>query len=68
MEIRPCDRCGKTRILTARVKSDILNMAVCSECGVLAAKLLATLPGVDGELAVEEIGPYTSFMLDLARN
>jgi hypothetical protein len=53
--VAPCQHCDKTRILVARVTSDILDELVCFECATLAARLVSKHEGVFlGELKVVE--------------
>ena len=36
MTTQICDRCGEPKPLTYRVRSDILDMRVCWDCGITA--------------------------------
>lgn len=36
MNIATCHQCGKTRELTHKITSEIINMTVCYECGIQA--------------------------------
>jgi hypothetical protein len=54
--VSTCQHCDKTRILIARVRSDILCQIVCHQCALLAARLLVDrdeLRPVEGALTVE---------------
>ncbi len=38
-EFGQCQKCKRNRLLTHRVRSEIIDLRVCRECGVLAEKL-----------------------------
>ena len=50
--VSTCQHCGKVRILTSRVLSDILDQLVCFECSILALRLTAHDDDVEGALHV----------------
>ncbi len=36
---KPCDQCGQYAALTHRIKSEVLNMLVCYDCGMKAEEV-----------------------------
>ena len=50
--VQICGHCGKRRILTARVSSDILDQIVCNQCAILALRLATNGDDVEGALTV----------------
>lgn len=51
MNTKPCDQCGEYKQLTHRIRSDIMNLAVCYSCGVNAELLQSPNPGI-GNLTI----------------
>lgn len=53
-----CDRCRRHRLLTARVRSTMADMKVCSACAIegvkIAVKYAECTP--QGEISVESLG------------
>jgi hypothetical protein len=59
--VAACQHCGSVRVLVARVTSTILDQIVCSECALLALRLLSGHDDVHGALTVVPLwdDPYT---------
>ena len=59
--VSTCQHCDKTRILVARVTSNILDQIVCDQCALLALRLLSAHEDGIGALTVVPLwdDPYT---------
>lgn len=51
---KTCDHCGEIRLITHRIRSEIIKMDVCYQCGLEAERIRQT-PGGDGELTIQLI-------------